>query len=339
MPTSGAGDAGASDADAAVLDASDGGQEADIVPPLTWTAVNANIIDGDLVSVWGTSATDLYVGTDQKSVYHLVHGSSTWTGLSTQVIGGGWGADVQTVYAAGASAWLSQMGVASGGGLFHYAADGLWISVASGTFYSVWGSSGSDVYAVGDQGVFHALDGGAFASEDAGGTNVLSVSGSGPGDVFIGTTGTVAPLLHSSGDGNWAPAYPNTGEAAWAVWSSSPGDVYAIFAPLGTKDPPTRLVHSSPDGGWLDESVSSTPTTLVTLWGSSKSDVYAGGWHVDSSGKTGDLYHSTGTGQWTRVSLPGQPYDVRSVWGTGPSDVYVGAFDGSSGPVLLHGQR
>jgi hypothetical protein len=193
---------------------------------------------------------------------------------------------------------------------------------------------------VGDQGVFHALDGGPFTSEDAGWTNALSVWGSGAHDVYVGTAGAPAAVLHSAGDGNWQAVYAQGGDAAWAVWSSGSGNAYALLAPAGTANPATRLVHAVPDGGWNDESFSPTPTTLVALWGSGAGDVYAGGWHADAAaGRAGDLFHSTGTGRWIRVSLPGKLYDVRCIWGNSADDVYVGAYDVNDGPVLLHGQR
>jgi hypothetical protein len=315
-----------------------GAQDGDLPISLTWTAVNANIIEGDIVSIWGTSSADVYVGTDMESVYRLTNGVSMWTGVSAQVVGGGWGSDVQTVYAVGASAWLSQMGLASGGGLFHYTGDEAWNSVASGAFYAVWGSSPSDVYVVGDTGVLHSVDGGPFASESSAGNDVLSVWGTGPTDVYAATSITLGTILHSAGDGDWQPVYAEAGSEAWAVWSSEPGDAYALVVPTGMANPPAHIVHSTKGQGWIAESVVQTPTTLVALWGSGPHDVYAGGWHLDSAGKGGDLFHSTGDGRWTRVPLPGSPYDVRCVWGSSATDVYVGIFDTEDGPVLLHGK-
>jgi hypothetical protein len=319
------------------------GAEGAVPPPaataLTWSEVTANILEGDIVSIWGTSGTDVYVGTDLKSVYSLRSGVSTWTGVSTDVVGGGWGSDPSTVYAVGASAWLAQLGVSSGGGLFRYKDRGIWTSVAAGTFYSVWGSSAHDVYVVGEAGVLHSIDGSSFASEGAAGGNVLSVWGSGPNDVYVATANALGTILHSAGDGNWRPAYTEPTSRAWAVWGSGPGDVYAVLSPASAGDPNAHLVHSMPDGSWAGEAVSQEPTTLVALWGSGAHDVYAGGWHAGAAGRSGALYRSSGDGRWSPVDLPGKPYDVRCIWGSSPIDVYVGVFDVSAGPVLLHGQR
>jgi len=313
-------------------------QDADLAPALTWTALDANIVEGDIVSIWGTGAADVYVGTDMQSVYLITNGFSMWTGVSAQVVGGGWGSDPQAVYAVGASAWLMQMGLSSGGGLFRYGGDGAWASVAAGGFYSVWGSSAADVYLAGDTGVLHSVDGGSFANESSAGGSILSVWGSGPADVYAATSSTLGTILHSAGDGDWQTVYTEAGVEAWAVWSSEPGDAYAIVVPTGVSNPPTHIVHSTKLQGWVSESVAPTPTTLVTLWGSGPNDVYAGGWHEDSAGRGGDLFHSTGDGRWTRVPLPGTPYDVRCVWGSSATNVYVGIFDAEEGAVLLQGQ-
>jgi len=310
-------------------------------PPLSWTSVDEDIFQGDIVSVWGSSSTDVSVGTDSFAVVRIASGIAAPTVFPDQVAGAGWGSDPQTAYVAGSSAWLAQMGLASGGGLFRYAANYAsdWTSVASGTFYSVWGSSPGDVYAAGDLGVFHAVDGGTFVGEGPDGGGALSLGGTGPTDIYAATSMVAGTILHSTGDGNWQAVYTETGGEAWAVWSGEPGDAYAIVVPVGGGDnPPAHLVHLKAGQGWVTESVSDTPTTLVTLWGSSAGDVYAGGWHLDSAGKGGDLFHSTGDGQWTRVALPGTPYDVRCVWGSSASDVYVGLYDIENGPVLLHGQ-
>ncbi len=320
-------------------DDASGDEASDLPSTLNWTAVSANFVEGDIVSVWGTSSTDVYVGTDMESVYLLTGGYATWTGLAPQVIGAGWGSDPQAVYAVGASAWLESMGLMSSGGLFHYAGDKSWAPIAAGTFYSVWGSSANDVYAGGPGGIVHSIHGGSFVGESSDGgavpPNILSVWGTGPTDVYAGTS--TGAVLHSAGDGQWQASYAEPGSQAWAGWSSGPDDAYAILASGGSKDPTAHLVHSR-SGAWTSEPVSTTATTLVTLWGSSATDVYAGGWHVDSAGKGGDLFHSSGDGVWTRISLPGTPYDVRCIWGSGATDVYVAIYDVNDGPVLLHGQ-
>jgi hypothetical protein len=328
--------------DAAMLEAEtseDAGDGGDGGPgPLTWTEIYANIVEGDIVSVWGTDAGNVYVGTDMQSAYLIsTVGASTWTSVPTQVVGGGWASDALNVYAVGGSAWLSQMGQAASGGLYRYTGDVTWASVpsgASGTFYSVWGSSPGNVYLAGDEGILHSVDGGPFTSEtDA---QALSVWGNGANDVYAGTSGAPGSVLHSSGDGTWQAAYSTSAEV-WTVWSGAAGDAYALSVTPGGSNPPCVIVHTRHGQTWTPESAGSTPTTLVALWGSGPHDVYAGGWHVGADGREGDLFHSTGDGNWTRVTLPGNPWQVRSIWGTSAVNVYVGLYDTQDGNVLLHG--
>jgi len=330
------GDASTS-ADEPIETPDDDAQEA-APPPLTWSAVSANIIEGDIVSIWGSGAANVYVGTDMQSVYLITNGSSMWTGVPSQVVGGGWSGGAGSAYAVGASAWLAQTGMASAGGLFQYTGDQAWKEVTSGTLYSAWGSSPVDLYVVGDPGVMHSTDGATFVTESSAGTGALSVWGSGPDDVYMGSSAATATILHSAGDGTWEQVYTEGGAEAWAVWSGEPGDAYAIVVPAGMANPPAHVVHASKGHGWTSEPVGDGTITLVALWGSGAGDVYAGGWHLDSAGKGGDLFHSTGDGRWTRVTLPGSPYDVRCVWGSSATDVYVGVFDTEDGPVLLHGK-
>jgi hypothetical protein len=167
VPDAGTSDATETDADVEL---------AAVPPPLTWTPVSANITEGDIVSIWGTSSADVYVGTDMSSVYHLRYGASRWSGFSSSVAGGGWGGSPTSVYAVGASAWLARMGIGSAGGLYLYDGDQGWDSVAAGTFYGVWGSSPNDLYAVGTSGIVHATDGESFVAEGPAGTGALRPS-------------------------------------------------------------------------------------------------------------------------------------------------------------------
>jgi hypothetical protein len=310
---------------------------------LTWTPDNASLIEGDIVSVWGTSATDVYVGMDLGgSVYHLTAGVPVTAYLTaTSLVGGGWGSDAHDVFAAGASAWLAKQGLASSGGLSHSSGDDQWTSVASGTFDAVWGSSANDVYAVGPAGVFHSkgAGGAAFVPEPTAGTDLVSVWGSGAGDVYVTGTSALGTILHSAGDGNWSQAYSEPGLEPWAVWGSGPGDVYTVLSPDDTSTRTAHVVHLT-GGSWTTEVVDWGPTKLVALWGSGAGDVYVGGWNEDASGKNagGALYHSRGHADWARVDLPGKVFQVRAIWGSSAGDVYVGVVDAESGAVLLHGQ-
>jgi hypothetical protein len=314
------------------------GDAAMSAPALRWAPLEDSLVEGDIVSIWGTSTNDVYVGMDQGgSVYHLESGVPVLASLQTTLVGAGWGTGPQDVFAAGGSAWLAKLGLASNGGLFRSSGGDQWTSVASGVFDAVWGSSPNDVYAVGPAGVFHSK-GGAFVQEPAAGTDVVSVWGSGGGDVYVTSTSSTGTILHSAGDGAWTAAYSEAGFEPWAVWGSSPDDVYVVLSPDSTSAQTAHLAHLS-GGTWTPEVVDFGGTKLVALWGSGTGDVYAGGWNEDAAGKNagGALYHSSGHQDWTRVVLPGSVFQVRAIWGSSATDVYVGIVDGESGAVLLHG--
>jgi hypothetical protein len=311
--------------------------DASIAAPLAWGPSAANLTNGDVVSIWGTSGANFYVGTDMEEVDWVNDLATTSTILPSLVVGGGWTGDPSSVFAVGASAWLDQGGISSMGGLFRFT-DSTWTLVTGGTFYSVWGSSAADLYLAGTGGVGHSIDGAAFVTESD--ASALSVWGNGPGDVYAATADPARTLLHRSSDGAWLPVYANPAGRAWAVWSSGPGDVYAVVSPIATGDPDACVAHSSNgDGGWTRESVDQPGARLVALWGSGPHDVYAAGWHASATGRSGDLFHSTGDGQWSRVDLPGAIYDVTCVWGVSAGEVYVGVYDVNAGPLLLRGQR
>jgi hypothetical protein len=309
--------------------------------PLAWAPLDANIVSGDIVCIWGSQASDVFVGLDTGGLCHLSNGIPLSGEVAPgTVVGSGWAADSQTIYATGASAWLAQGGVSSVGGLYQLGEDGFWKMTLDGTVFSVWGTSANDVYAGGPAGIMHSIDGGPFNIEASGVGSVVSVWGTASSDVYAAISGSGGgSILHSAGDGTWQTLFGPAPGVPWAIWSGRSGELYAAFAPVSSSDPTAYIVHSQPDGSWKMETVDTSFIQLVTLWGSGPSDVYAGGWHEDSSGKTGALFHSTGNGQWTAVPLPSTTYDVRAVWGSSANDVYVGAFDTEAGPVLLHGSR
>jgi hypothetical protein len=317
-------------------DASEAGDAPGAPRPLTWSQSSADVGNGDVVSIWGSSDSDYYVGCDEHVVYAVHDRATRTTNIPSLVVGAGWSSDPAHVYGAGASGWLAQAGTVSSGGVYQYV-DSTWSLLTDGMFYAVWGSSADDVYAAGASGIVHSRGGGTFVSEST--VSALGVWGSGSGDVYASTADPVDTFLHSAGDGNWVPVHAQATGRAWAIWSSGPGDVYGVVSPVASGDPDAFVVHSTADGGWADESVGQPGSRLVAVWGSGPHDVYVAGWHAGTAGRIGDLFHSTGDGQWSRVELPGNLYEVTSVWGSGPDSVYVGVFDVDSGPLVLQGQR
>jgi hypothetical protein len=326
--------------DASLRDAGadDGGTDA-TADSLVWSVVGTNV-QGDILAIWGSSEDDIFIGTDTPDVAELRSGGLLQWLVPGQgaMVGAGWGSAAQGAYAAGGSAWLEQAGTHAPGGLFQYTGSTVWQEVDTRAFFAVWGSSPDDLYAVGPGGVAHSIAGGPFVTEISAGTDVVSVWGSSATDVYVATTSDAGAVLHSGGDGGWSPVVAQKAGAAWTLWGSGAGDVYALVSLPSAAAPYARIVHSTADGGWNIESLGSPSTTLVALAGSGKGDVYAGGWQ-DGSPRLGVLYHSAGDGQWSAVDLPGQPYQVTAIWCGGANDVYVGLFDAQEGPMVVHGQR
>jgi hypothetical protein len=310
--------------------------EAGALPALTWTVVVHDFGGDDLVSIWGSGSTDVYVGTDFGHIHHMSNGvwATTASVGNSASIGAGWASDPQNVFAVGSSAW---MGIGNGA-LLHSSGDGGWSTVTQvgSGFDWVWGTSANDVYAVGGAGTLHSRDGGLFVGESSGGS-LLSIWGSGAGDVYGTTPGSSGTVVHSSGDGGWQVQYSQLSDEPWVVAGGGPSAVYAILSPDNYNYPTATVLHSAGDGGWTVEKVDSNFTMLVALWASGPHDVYAGGWHEDDAGmrSSGALYHSSGDGVWTPLDLGMN--QVRCIWGSSAADVYVGGFDFVHGTVLQHG--
>ncbi len=332
---------GGSSSDGASPEASDANEEgADAAgDAMVWSVVSTNL-QGDILTVWGSSDDDIFIGSDTPDVAELRSGGLVQSLVPGQgaIVGAGWGSSTQGAYAAGDSAWLEQAGKQAPGGLYQYTGSTVWQRIDSRAFYAVWGSSPDDVYAVGPAGVTHSIRGGSFVDETSAGTDVVSVWGSSATDVYVASTGDAGAILHSGGDGGWSPVVAQRAGAVWMLWGSGAGDVYALASLPSSTAPFARILHSTADGGWNTESLGSASTTLVALAGSGKGDVYAGGWQ-DGTPRLGVLLHSAGDGQWSAVDLPGQPYQVTALWCGGANDVYVGLFDAEGGPMVLHGQR
>ncbi len=117
----------------------------------------------------------------------------------------------------------------------------------------------------------------------------------------------------------------------YALWGSSPYDVYAIGA-RGT------ILHSTGDGTWVVEP-SGTVAPLAAISGTGPDDVYVAGVFTcpaqgcGDGGIDGGFFHSTGDQSWAPF-LPSQT-DGFSVWMLDPSEGYVMGSQGA-GDFLLH---
>ena len=109
----------------------------------TWASVSAGITD--LRAIWGSSATDVWVGGAGGSMVH--YNGTSWSApitLGSSDVGGIWGTSSSDVYM-----------VNRGGDIWHY--NGLsWVkyTIAGDAFLGVWGSSKTDVWVVGADNSF-----------------------------------------------------------------------------------------------------------------------------------------------------------------------------------------
>jgi hypothetical protein len=295
--------------------------------PSGWTS-------GYLFSVWGSSASDVYVvgsgyagGKYQPLLYR--YDGSIWTplalslpvGWSKGYLYGVWGSGSGDVYAVG----YGNNGTALMPLIYHYNGSGWsgtsptlptgWISA---NLRGVWGSAANDIYAAG-----------------------------------YGNNGTnTAPVLYHYNGSGWSEASPAR-PAGWisaslhGVWGTSASDVHAVG--YGDESTTMPLLYHNAGGGWARSPVS-LPVGwnrgyLRGVWGSGASDVYSVG-----SGNNGNqllplLYHSDGN-IWSDFSpsLPGG-WDfgyLEGVWGSAAGDVYV-VGTGNDGnvnrPLLYHSSQ
>jgi hypothetical protein len=134
-----------------------------------WTSEHVPTTDPNsaILSVWGSSETDVYI-TDGSSVYHS-HGDGIWSaqGLPGEVWSL-WGSSASDVYGAGA-----------GGAVVHSIGDGVWrledsslrpmmggLSTFVEDLSGIWGTGPNDIYAVGsDTGLYvHSGGGGSWTT-------------------------------------------------------------------------------------------------------------------------------------------------------------------------------
>ena len=155
---------------------------------------------GELESVWGTSASDVFaVGRDGLILHY---DGSMWTSISSGTdnwLRDIWGISSSDVFAIGS------------GAILHY--DGnTWSTMDGGTEYSlrsIWGASASDVFAVGRNGVILRYDGSTWTrmSSDldcwlhgiwgSSSNNVFAVGGGEGGGVILHYDGTIWSSMES----------------------------------------------------------------------------------------------------------------------------------------------
>jgi hypothetical protein len=268
-----------------------------------------------LLSVWGTSESDIWAAGAGQTVLHF--DGTAWTPRETGFAGDLWwvfGFEGGPVYFGG------------GGGVIVRLRDGVFDKMTTpgtGTIFGIWGSSPSDVWAVG--GATGGADG-AFAWKLSGDawveapgfpaelstTDALwKVYGRGPNDVWL--VGTFGKTLHWDGTAFTQKA-ANVGESLFTVHAN--GDRFASVGGYGTGillenrgdcwvnvTPPGSsaingvhltatggyasgadgMIYSRSDSGWqVEETGLEVYETLHSVWIDPKGGVWAVGGNVTS---------------------------------------------------------
>jgi PKD repeat protein len=267
-----------------------------------WTTITTGTSQS-LWGIWGSSASDVYVGGDSNTLLHF--DGSTWStvniGITTVDIENIWGSSASDVYVVGAN------------GTFHY--DGSsWTAVNTGAslVYGLWGTSASNIYTSDAYGNIYHYNGSSWTTAYTAATSstIWDIWGSSASDVFaVGNSGAI---YHYNGNA-WSPMTVSTTENLFDVWGASASDVYAVGV--------NGTVFHYNGSSWSKESVGSS-VSFYGVWASSASDVYVAG-----NGNT--ILHYDGS-TWASLSPPGFT-SFYEIWGSSATDIY---FCGAGGTIL-----
>ena len=288
----------------------------DLTLPIVWTARTSGTTRS-LASIWGSSASDVYVVGEAGTILHSVD-TNTWvaqpTGVTT-ALHALWGSGANDVYAVG-----------DGGTILH-GNGAVWTSSASGVtvnLLAIWGAGAKDIYAGGESGTFlHSTDGGAtwMVIPPLATTTIRSGWGGGTAIWAAGDGGNlVLSVLATCSvcDGKWHLRWIASPENIQSIWATSPANLYLV-----SDDGSIRF---SFDGLIWPRDTSSPATPLRGLWGSGENDIYA-------VGDGGVTLHLIAAHHGFSPEGSGTAQRLNSVWGSSASDVYT---VGEGGTILHH---
>ncbi|MFC1639220.1 WD40/YVTN/BNR-like repeat-containing protein [Gemmatimonadota bacterium] len=277
-------------------------------PSSSWLRMTSPTAYG-LVSVWGTSATNVYAVGWNGTILH--YDGSSWammTSGTTEDLWGVTGTSPIDVYAVGNNGTI----------LYYNGTD--WAAQPSGTsnaLVGIWGTSPTDIFAVGSSFEILHYNGTAWTSQPSGmsGTAWLtSVWGTSATNVYaVGGGGTI---LHYNGT-QWVQQSSGTSgsdDNLSGIWGTSATNVYAVGQG-------GMILHYN--GTEWTEQPSGTTSMLRGVWGRSEIDVFA-------MGDAGTILHYDGT-SWAAMTS-GITELLWGVWGTSLTDVFAVGYQG----VILH---
>ncbi|MEO6950779.1 MAG: hypothetical protein ABI321_03120 [Polyangia bacterium] len=190
-------------------------------------------------------------------------------------------------------------------------------------------AAGQPLYVAGLGGAMWKYSSGNFADATGAWAPDSPQTGSNLYSVWVAPDGTAfavgdAVAIKRTTAGWALIAGPVATEAAYALWGTTVGTGYSIYA-VGAAG---KIWHST--GGDFTQQTSGTPNALYGVWGASATDVYA-------VGDVGTILHSTGNGVWTTQNAGVNLTALEGISGASASEIYVvGDPDKSGKSVLLH---
>ena len=219
-------------------------------------------LNDDCLSVWGTSATNVYCGSYYGRIYHFdgtaIDSLSSGSNTQTNAI---WGTSATNIYFAG-----------GGGKIFLY--DGTNFTDKSPTgesfpFEHIGGTSATAVVAVTERGSIYQLSGGIFGllGISTPPSLIYHASGNAATDIIAGDYYGALYKIASSAWTRINPA-PVTSNTLTDIWGATADDIYAV-------GPGTTFFHHISGATWTPVTVPSGSYT--SIMGSSASNIWAVG--------------------------------------------------------------
>nr|MBK7064014.1 hypothetical protein [Deltaproteobacteria bacterium] len=285
---------------------------ADEIPPsFQWQAVQSDL-PGAMLSIWGTTATDVYaVGADANDGTgpQALHFDGTrWTRIDTGTRRGSlwWvhGVSPTQVFMVGTEGTVLRYDPVRG------VTERMTTPASTPTLFGVWGASASDVWAVGgntdgNTGVLWHYDGAAWTAQQApGGLNDTTiwykVYGSAANDVSV--CGTNGSLLHWNGSAWSRETVPETGRGPLFTVHGRGSQRYAV----GGNVSGIVLESDGPSTPWRAVTIETAPRLSGVFVPESGSPL--------AVGNGGSLYQRR-SGSWRQVARPPRTQlDFHAVW-------------------------
>ncbi len=183
---------------------------------------------------------------------------------------------------------------------------------ADQTLRAGWSDATGVAWAVSSEGSILRWDGSTWAVHASELGELVSIWGSGPTDIWVGTT---SGLLHGQGASSAAivftavDALPGDTTPITSIYGTGPDDVWAT-GPGATPGFKGRVLHYTGEGaGWTLDPASSEPIRFARVWGSAASGV----WLVGTRNNPKNIpvlavrRLAVGSSDFTDVVLPGDP--------------------------------